>query len=180
MLGEQVGNFMIAMVDTVLAGRISKEAIAAVGTAAYMGWFFMVAFQLLAIGSGALVARLFGQRDIKTAERALNQAVISAAVMGVVLSVAVFSAAPLLAEALTRTEEARRLCVIYLRVDSIGFLLASVQFIGAVVLVKLDHGELIDLVFQDSETVDFLPPTYPNNPAPPQPIYWYLWMERLL
>ena len=134
MLGEQVGNFMIAMVDTVLAGRISKEAIAAVGTAAYMGWFFMVAFQLLAIGSGALVARLFGERDIKTAERALNQAVVSAAALGVVLSIAVFSAAPLLAEALTRTEEARRLCVIYLRVDSIGFLLASVHFIGAVVL----------------------------------------------
>ena len=57
---------------------------------------------------------------------------------------------------------------------------ASGGFIGSVILVKLDQGELIDLVFQDSTTVDFLPPAYPNNPPPPQPIYWYLWMERLL
>ena len=57
---------------------------------------------------------------------------------------------------------------------------ASGGFIGSVVLVKFDQGELIDLVFLDSTTVDFLPPTYPNNPPPPKPLYWYLWMERLL
>ncbi len=118
MLGEQVGIFMITMVDTVLAGQISKEATAAVGTAAYMGWFFIVAFQLLAIGSAALVARLFGERKIKTAEHALNQAVLSAAVLGVILSVAVYSAAPLLAEALMQTQVAQDLCVTYLRIDA--------------------------------------------------------------
>ena len=134
MLGEQVGNFMIAMVDTVLAGRISKEAIAAVGTAAYMGWFFMVAFQLLAIGSGALVARLFGERDIKTAERALNQSVLSAAILGAILSAGIYAAAPLLARALLQTQVARDLCVTYLRIDALGFLLASVHYIGAAVL----------------------------------------------
>jgi len=57
---------------------------------------------------------------------------------------------------------------------------ASGGFIGSVVLVKFDQGELIDLVLLDSTTVDFLPPTYPNNPPPPKPLYWYLWMERLL
>ncbi|MCH7872606.1 MAG: MATE family efflux transporter [Planctomycetes bacterium] len=134
MLGEQFGTFMIAMVDTVLAGQISKEATAAVGTAAYMGWFFMVAFQLLAIGSAALVARLFGERKIKTAERALNQAVLSAAVLGAILSIAVYNAAPLLAGALMQTQVSYDLCVTYLRIDALGFLLASVHYIGAAVL----------------------------------------------
>ena len=134
MLGEQFGTFMIAMVDTVLAGQISKEATAAVGTAAYMGWFFMVAFQLLAIGSAALVARLFGERKIETAERALNQAVLSAAVLGAILSIAVYNAAPLLAGALMQTQVSYELCVTYLRIDALGFLLASVHYIGAAVL----------------------------------------------
>ena len=57
---------------------------------------------------------------------------------------------------------------------------ATGGYIGQVVLLNFDQGELIDLVFQDTSSVDFLPPTFPNNPPPPQPIYWYLWMERLL
>ena len=55
---------------------------------------------------------------------------------------------------------------------------ASGGFIGIAVQVTLDKGELTELVYHDSTTVDRVPLT--DNPTPPQGLYWYLWMGRLL
>jgi hypothetical protein len=57
---------------------------------------------------------------------------------------------------------------------------ASGGFIGVAVQITLDQGELVSLTFHDSTDVDALSPKYSNNPPAPEPIYWYLWMERLL
>ena len=57
---------------------------------------------------------------------------------------------------------------------------ATGGFIGVAVQVTLDQGELVDLVYLDSTTVDSMSPLYPLNPLPPEPLYWYLWMGRLL
>lgn len=57
---------------------------------------------------------------------------------------------------------------------------ATGGFIGVAVQVTLDQGKLAKLEYHDSTTVDPLPPRYPNNPLPPEPLYWYLWMGRLL
>ena len=57
---------------------------------------------------------------------------------------------------------------------------ATGGFIGAAIRATVDQGELVELDFKDSTTVDLLPPTYANNPLPPEPLYWYLWMGRLL
>ena len=42
----------------------------------------------------------------------------------------------------------------------------------------INRGQLTDLVFHDSTTVDRLPLT--GNPTPPEGLFWYLWMGRLL
>ena len=55
---------------------------------------------------------------------------------------------------------------------------ASGGFIGIAVQVTIDEGELSDLVFHDSTTVDRAPLT--GNPDPPEGLFWYLWMGRLL
>ena len=55
---------------------------------------------------------------------------------------------------------------------------ASGGFIGIAVQVMVDKGELIDLVYHDSVTVDKEPLI--DNPAPPEGLFWYLWMGRLL
>ena len=57
---------------------------------------------------------------------------------------------------------------------------ATGGFIGAAIRVTIDQGELTNVDFKDSTTVDLLPPAYPNNPLPPEPLYWYLWTSRLL
>jgi hypothetical protein len=57
---------------------------------------------------------------------------------------------------------------------------ATGGFIGVAVRATIDRGDLTNLVYTESTAVDPLPPRYPNNPAAPEPIYWYLWMEKLL
>jgi hypothetical protein len=55
---------------------------------------------------------------------------------------------------------------------------ATGGFIGATAELTLTDGVLEPLLFEDSTRVD-IPPLI-NNPAAPEPIYWYLWMARLL
>ena len=55
---------------------------------------------------------------------------------------------------------------------------ASGGFIGIGVEATLDRGELTELVYHDSTTVDKEPLT--DNPVPPEGLYWYLWMGNLL
>ncbi|GBD10374.1 hypothetical protein HRbin23_00015 [bacterium HR23] len=55
---------------------------------------------------------------------------------------------------------------------------ATGGFIGYVARFTLDKGILKDLVLHDSTEID--PEPSLKNPPPPDFIYWYLWMERLL
>ena len=55
---------------------------------------------------------------------------------------------------------------------------ATGGFIGVVAELTLDKGELTGLIFYDTTTVDSLP--YDTNPLPPEAIYRYLWMGKLL
>ena len=55
---------------------------------------------------------------------------------------------------------------------------ASGGFIGIAVEATVDQCELLELVFHDSTTVDREPLT--SNPTPPEGLFWYLWMGRLL
>jgi hypothetical protein len=55
---------------------------------------------------------------------------------------------------------------------------ATGGFIGATVELHLDSGVLGGLVADDSVFVDSRPLI--DNPVPPEPIFWYLWMGRLL
>ena len=55
---------------------------------------------------------------------------------------------------------------------------ATGGFIGATIELHLANGVLGDLVFEDSTSIDLVP--LANNPPAPEPLYWYLWMGRLL
>ena len=55
---------------------------------------------------------------------------------------------------------------------------ATGGFIGIAVQVTVDRGQLTELVYQNSTTVDRTPLI--DNPEPPEGLFWYLWMGRLL
>ena len=55
---------------------------------------------------------------------------------------------------------------------------ATGGFIGIAVEARIDNGELTQLSYHDSGRVDREPLT--DNPTPPEGLFWYLWMGRLL
>lgn len=134
MLGEQFGNFMVTFVDTWLAGRVAKEATAAVGAGGYMGWFVSLALSLVGTGAAALVARCFGSGDQRTARRGLHQAIMLSAVLGVMVTIVGYFGAPLLTMLFGLTERADVMLVRYVRIDSFGYALFSMFLVGSGVI----------------------------------------------
>jgi MATE family multidrug resistance protein len=130
MLGELSFNFLVGFVDTYLAGHISKEANVAVGMATYATWLLTVLFTLVGVGAAALVARSIGGGDRRTANRAVNQALLLAVVAGLITSVAAYLLAPALATQLAPTEIARTIARGYLRIDALGYLVLAITAIG--------------------------------------------------
>ncbi len=131
MLGEQFVNFLITMVDTWLAGRVSADATAAVGAAGYLGWMVTLGFTLLAVGSGAIISRSIGAGLHAAANRAFCQAFVLAPVVGLLVTVTLFSSADLLALAFTETESAHAGFVTYLRIDCLSYALFSIVLVSA-------------------------------------------------
>lgn len=125
MLGEQLVNFMVGFVDTFLAGRVAKEAIAAVGTGGYLSWFVTLGFALVGTGAAALVARACGGGDQRTVRRAANQALVLALLLGLLMAGLVYAVAPLLAGFLTQTAAAEAMMCRYVRIDAFGLILYS-------------------------------------------------------
>lgn len=134
MLGEQLLSYMVGLVDTFLAGQISKEAIAGVGTGSYMGWMINLVFALVGVGAAAIISRAVGARDQATTHRALHQGAILGAALGVVACVVSYLLADRLAGFLTNTPHARELCAHFIRIIAPGYLLASINMVGSAML----------------------------------------------
>ncbi len=134
MLGEQFLNFLVGLVDTWLAGHVSKEATSAVGTGTYMAWSMMLIFSLVGTGAAAVVSRSIGARDGRTASLAAAQALTLGLALGLVLAgVGAFSA-PYIAEFFSQTDAARELLTVFLRIDAFGYALyAAVVICGGVI-----------------------------------------------
>ena len=66
------------LIDTLMIGRISSEAVAAVGLSGQLIILIYAFLSLFHTGTGALVSRLYGAKDIKDANRAIfTTAIIS-------------------------------------------------------------------------------------------------------
>lgn len=133
-LCEQALSFLVGVVDTYLAGHVSKEATAAVGIAVYLGWFVMLATSMVGIGSAALISRAIGAGDRRLAARALAQSMILALATGVVVSAASFLGARELADFLTATPQAEDTAAQFMRYVAWGYMLGAVNMIGSAVL----------------------------------------------
>lgn len=121
MLGEQFLHLLVGLVDTWLAGHVSKEATAAVGTGAYMSWFVTLVMALVGTGAGALVSRSIGGGDRETANRTLNQTVVLALILGFALGVAIVATAGLFGAFLGQTPESQRLLTLFIRIDALSY-----------------------------------------------------------
>ena len=133
-LGEQLLNSLVGIVDTFLAGQISVEATSAIGLAAYVGWLVSMLFMLVGTGTTALVARHIGSGEADEADRFANQSMGLAVGMGLGACVLIFLIAPTFARLQNMSGETYAITVRYLRIDAAGHLFTSLTLVGAAAL----------------------------------------------
>jgi putative MATE family efflux protein len=131
---EQFLSFCVGFFDTFLSGRISGNATAAVGFAAYVGWLGSLLFSLVGTGTTALVARFWGAGDFAMANRVANRSIALAALMGLVVLTVIWSAAPFFASLMSLDGPTAAIVVRYLRIDAFGFLFYGMALVGAAAL----------------------------------------------
>jgi multidrug resistance protein, MATE family len=130
-LAEQFLNLLVALVDTYLAGTVSKEATAAIGLAAQVSWLVGLLFSLIGAGATALVSRHAGMRLTDRANHFSNQSIAAAAIMGLMGMGLVLLLAPVLPRMLDWDPLTSQITIRYLQIDAIGYGLFSITAIAA-------------------------------------------------
>ena len=86
-IGENLLQTMLAIVDTLLVARLGAAAIAGVGTGVQLTFFLISALAAVTIGASVLVAHAAGARDGQGASRLARQALIWGTLISVPLAV---------------------------------------------------------------------------------------------
>ncbi|MES2793773.1 MAG: MATE family efflux transporter [Planctomycetota bacterium] len=133
-LGEQLLILGVGQFDTFLAGQISKQATAAVGVAAYVGWAATLMFSLVGTGATALVARAWGAGDRPAGNHLFNQAVPLAVITGMLALGLIWNGAPALATFQNQTGAAHEITVEYLQMDALSHPFSSLTLVGGAAL----------------------------------------------
>jgi putative MATE family efflux protein len=131
-LGSLAIDPLLTMTDTAFVARVGTQSLAALGVDAAIISFAFFAFNFLAFATTPLVARALGGGNRDRAAGFVGSAMFLAVVLGVVMTMLVFFASPLLVAAMGAEGEVAELAVVYLRIRS----MATV----AVLMVLTGHG----------------------------------------
>ena len=97
-IGENLLETLLFVVDTLLVARLGAAAIAGVGSAMQILFLLIAALSALAVGSSVLVAQAIGARDVPSAGRLARQSLIWSVLLSVPLAiVGLLFAAPIIA-----------------------------------------------------------------------------------
>lgn len=128
--GERVLSMMVSIVDTILVGHLGAASLAAVSLSTQWVFVAMTLFDSLSTGATAIVAHAVGADDLRTANRALHQALILSVLFGLLATIPALlwtEPAMLLAGATTETLAEG---VIFMRINAAVFILQSIVIVG--------------------------------------------------
>lgn len=132
---EQIMNFLVGLVDMILAANLKpvtlgEAATDALGIGVYLMWFMSLVHGAVGTGAGALIARAIGARHKRLANAGLGQALTLSLTAGTVIGGTIFAVAPQLASLLGLDGQALELCTIYLRVLACAAPFSAVLFVA--------------------------------------------------
>ncbi len=132
-VGSLIADPLLGLVDTAVAGRVSTEALGALGLAVALLGAGTWIFNFLVFGTTSAVARAVGAGDRVEAGRRVAHASVVAVVLGVVVGVVLLVAAPVVVRASGAVASLVDPTVTYLRVRAVGlpFLLLGMVGHGA-------------------------------------------------
>ena len=118
-LAEHLLHILVGLTDTYLANHLPQqqaEATAAVGTVGYIFWFLGLFAGAIGTGATAIIAREIGAKHRRRANSACGQAMLFAAMLGIVMAVALWLAAPQVVSFTGLTGDAQAFALSYLRI----------------------------------------------------------------
>ena len=128
--GEALLGMLVGLVNTYLVGHLGAASLTAVGLAWQWALAAMILFTAVGTGATALIARMVGAKDWKSANRVVVQAMVVAFVTGIVASFLLIGLAEPAMVLIGAEGEALAQGVVYLRAVSTVYALSSVMFIG--------------------------------------------------
>lgn len=84
---EQLFVISLGMINTMMAGHISKEAVSAIGMVDSINNIFIAFFSALAIGGMVVVSQFIGQENIKKANATMKQALYSGLIISFLVTI---------------------------------------------------------------------------------------------
>ncbi|WP_318534917.1 MATE family efflux transporter [Acetomicrobium flavidum] len=130
---ELLLSTLFSMVDMIMVGRISYQALTAVGLTNHPTMLALAVFQALNVGSTALVARFIGSGDIKNAKATVRQSLVLVTILGVVVSIGGYLLSPAIVTFMRAEPDVYPMSVSYLQIVSLGWLFTTISLnIGAI------------------------------------------------
>lgn len=83
---ENVLHTAVWMMDTAMVGRLSAEALSAVGFGTQLAFALVNIVAAMGIGTSALIARCIGARDLKRANRVVAQSFLVSSILSLLLA----------------------------------------------------------------------------------------------
>ena len=127
---EQMLTFLVTFVDTVQAGHLDPDAIAAVGIAGYIIGIIGMIQSAAAIGSVAIIARATGARRRRLVNATLGQSLIVAAAAGIIMGVALVLLSVPISRFVGLTGRGLEHSILFLRILAFATPMSFMLFVG--------------------------------------------------
>lgn len=89
-IAEQAFIMIMGVINAIMAGRLGKEAVSAIGMVDSINNIFISFFSALAVGGTVVVAHYAGQRNIKSANEAARHALLSGVLLAGIVTLLIF------------------------------------------------------------------------------------------
>jgi MATE family multidrug resistance protein len=136
-IGENMLQTMLGVVDTLLVARLGAAALAGVGAGLQLTFFLISALAAVTIGASVLVAHAAGARDGQTANRLARQALLWGVAISVPLSIVSVALGDPLIALFGLTPEVAHIGAGYWRIVAGGTVLLMIMLTSSAILRSL-------------------------------------------
>ncbi len=116
------------MIDILMIGRVSENALAAVGMANQLFFFFMLISFGVCSGASIFISQYWGKKDIGKIKSTLGFAIVSVAIIGLLFSFVAIVFPRYIMMIFDAKDEVMNLGVSYLRIIGISYVVTAISF----------------------------------------------------
>ncbi|MGB0389036.1 MAG: MATE family efflux transporter [Ardenticatenaceae bacterium] len=145
-IGENLLQTLLMVIDTLLVARLGAEALAGVGGALQILFFVIAVLSALSVGSAVLVAQAFGARDFRRASQLARQSLVWSVIFSLPLALGGFFLSEYIIAMFGLEPEVAQIAVEYLEVTMATSVVMVGLYIGGGVLRGADDSRTPMLV----------------------------------